>query len=388
MNLDKLDRILNTEPRYRADQVKRAVFFDLIENWSEATTLPLALREKLNAECPLEIEAEVFSSKGDPTRKAVITLADGVKIETVLMSYASKKEKPCPPSFPSNPLTLRRTGSKFLSSRDGEELKFTRRSVKGEEESAGGETRNTVCVSSQAGCSLGCNFCATGQNGFIRNLTNGEIISQVLFFARLLKKTEERVSGVVFMGMGEPFLNYEEVMRAVKILMDQKGLAIGARHISISTIGIPAGIEKFSKEGIQVNLALSLHAPNDEVRTDLAPVNARYGLKKVLRAVDDYLAKTKRKVMLEYVMIDGVNDSDFLAKELIQLIRLNIKKERQYLCFVNLIAYNQTGDFRSSSREQILRFKNILEDGGIQVTERFRFGRGIKGACGQLVSKV
>jgi 23S rRNA (adenine2503-C2)-methyltransferase len=345
MNLDKLNKILEGEPRYRTDQVKRAVFFDLIENWDEATTLPKALREKLTAECPLEIEAEIFVAKGDPTRKAVITLTDGVKIETVLMSYASKKE---------------------------------------DDDTA----RNTVCVSSQAGCSLGCNFCATGQNGFIRNLTTGEIVSQVLFFARLLKKTKERVSGVVFMGMGEPFLNYEEVMKVINVLMDQKGLAIGARHISVSTIGIPEKIEKFANEGIQVNLALSLHAPNDEVRTELAPINARYGLKKVLRAIDDYLAKTKRKVMLEYVMIDGVNDSDFMAKELIQLIRLNIKKERQYLCFINLIAYNQTGNFQSSSREQILKFKKILEDGGIQVTERFRFGRGIKGACGQLAAKA
>ncbi|MDD5290244.1 MAG: 23S rRNA (adenine(2503)-C(2))-methyltransferase RlmN [Patescibacteria group bacterium] len=344
MNLSKLNQILATEPRYRADQVKRAVFFDLVEKWDEATTLPKILREKLKAECPLEIDAKIFSSQGDPTRKAVITLEDGVKIETVLMSYKSKKEDDETP-------------------------------------------RNTVCVSSEAGCSLGCVFCATGQNGFTRNLSAEEIVSQVLFFARLLKKENERVSNVVFMGMGEPFLNYEEVIKAIKILMDQKGLAIGARHLSVSTIGIPEKIEKFSHEGFQVNLALSLHAPNDELRTELAPINAKYNLKKVLHAIDDYLAKTKRKVMLEYVMIDGVNDSDFYAKELIQLIRLNIKKERQYLCLVNLIAYNQTGAFKSSPREQILKFKKILEDGGVQVTERFRFGRGIKGGCGQLTGK-
>lgn len=344
MNLDKLEKILVNEPRYRTDQVKRAVFFDLIENWDEATTLPLALREKLNAECPLEIEAKIFSDQNDPTKKAVITFDDGMKIETVLMSYVGKKEENKAP-------------------------------------------RHTVCVSSQAGCALGCTFCATGQQGWQRNLTAGEIVSQVLFFARWLKKENERVTNVVFMGMGEPFLNYEEVLKALKILMDQKGLAIGARHLSVSTIGIPEKIEKFANEGVQVNLALSLHAPNDELRTELAPVNAKYNLQSVLRAVDDYLAKTKRKVMLEYVMIDGVNDSDFLAKELVQLIRTHIKKERQYLCLVNLIAYNPTGKFRVSPREQILKFKKILEDAGLQVTERFRFGRGVKGACGQLIFK-
>jgi 23S rRNA (adenine2503-C2)-methyltransferase len=342
MNLDNLQNILKDEPKYRESQIKQAVFRDLIENWDSATVLPLALREKLTKECSLEIKAEIFKSKNDPTKKAVITLDDGVKIETALMSYGNKKEEK--------------------------------------------NDRNTACVSCQAGCPLDCAFCATGRNGFKRNLSANEIIEQVIFWDRILKKEGDRVSNVVFMGMGEPFLNYDEVIKAIRILTDQKGISIGSRKISISTIGIPEKIERFANEDLQVNLAISIHAPNDELRGELAPINFKHNLKSVMRSADNYLAKTKRKIMFEYMMIDGLNDSEFFARELIQLIRINIKKERQYLCMINLIAHNKIGKFSPSTKEKIGKFKKILENSGMQTTERFRFGQDINAGCGQLAT--
>lgn len=330
MDFDKINKILAGEPKFRTKQIGQLIWRDLIEDWDEATTLPAALREKLKAECPLEIKAEVFPDKDGRSAKALITLADGLNVETVLMKH---------------------------------------------------QDRDTACVSSQIGCPLGCLFCATGQMGFKRNLTAGEIIEQVLFWARYLKKENERLSNLVFMGMGEPFLNYDNVFGAIKILNDDNLLGIGARHISISTAGIIEGMERMAEDMPQINLAISLHAPNDELRQKLMPIAKQYPLVRLMATAEDYVAKTNRKLMFEYVMIKDVNDSTENAREL-------AKRLKNPLFFVNLIAYNPTGEFVPSSPAQIKKFKDILMKAGVQALERYRFGQEIKGACGQLSGKT
>ncbi|MCX6735993.1 MAG: 23S rRNA (adenine(2503)-C(2))-methyltransferase RlmN [Candidatus Parcubacteria bacterium] len=329
MELSKIQELLAGEPKYRLTQVNQAVFGELTEDWNTVTGLPKALREKLQAECPLDISSEVSVSSDKDTVKALLKLSDGKFIETVLMRHE-----------------------------DG---------------------RNTVCVSSMVGCPMKCAFCATGEMGLMRKLTADEIITQVLFFARLLKKENERVGSAVFMGMGEPFLNYDNVMKAVRVMNRPEGFGIGARHISISTCGIFEGIKKLSEEDLALNLAISLHASNDEVREKLMPVAHGYAIKELLAVIDEYIAKTKRKVMFEYLMINGVNDTDKMAEELARLLK---KK----LCVVNLIQYNDTGSFIASSHNRMNRFKEILEKNSVPATMRYRFGRDIKGACGQLAT--
>ena len=328
MNFLNLEEVLKKEPPYRLKQIKRALFFDLVLSWDEATTLPLKLKRGLNQQCPIRTRAKIVSSRSGQTVKVAIALADGLEIESVLMQHKDR--------------------------------------------------RNTVCVSSQVGCPLACTFCLTGQRGFKRDLSCFEIVEQVLFFARYLKKLEAKITNIVFMGMGEPFLNYENVIRAIKMLNDPEGFNFGARRISISTVGIVEGIRKLSQEHLEVNLAISLHAPNDRLREKLMPINKKYPLHEILKAVDEYLKKTNRRVMFEYIMIKNINDSDPCAYELAELLRGK-------LCFVNLISYNPTGKFVASSSRKIGRFKKILEKEGIAVTQRFRFGKDIKAACGQLV---
>jgi len=376
MDLAKIEKILEKEPSFRLKQVKKAIFFDLIKNWDEATTLPQNLRQQLSESCPLqELKAEkILTSKDSQTIKALFKLKGGFKIESVLMRHK--------------------------------------------------DDRRTVCVSSQVGCSVGCKFCATGQQGFKRNLSTGEIIDQVLFFARLLKKegarvgdevsplrglpsssrfaaarvgdevsplwglpsssrfAAARVTNVVFMGMGEPFLNYDNVLEAIRILNDKDGFNLGARHISISTVGITEGIEKLAKEKLQINLAISLHAPNNKLRSRLMPINKVYPIEKILAAVDGYIKKTKRRVMFEYLMIDGVNDSEREAEELAKILKKS-------LYFVNLISFNPIGHskFKPSLGWKIKKFKEIFKKAGIPVTQRHRFGREIKAACGQLAGR-
>ncbi len=330
MEISKLHEVLVGEPKYRQAQAKQALLHDLIDDWEQATGLPKKLRQELNKKCPLNIEAELFTSNDGLTGKAMIMLSDGKAIETVLMRHH------------------------------------------------GG--RNTLCVSCMVGCPMNCAFCATGTMGLSRNLTTDEIITQVIFFARLLKKDDARINSVVFMGMGEPMLNYENVMAAVRQLQSPDGFNIGARHISISTCGILAGIKKLAQEDLPVNLAISLHGSNDAVRRELMPIARAYTIKELLQTVDEYIAKTKRKVMFEYLMIKGINDQDKHALELAELIK-------NKLIFVNLIRYNPTGKFTASSTKQMDRFKNILEKNGVAVTMRYRFGLDIKGACGQLAAK-
>ena len=208
-----------------------------------------------------------------------------------------------------------------------------------------------------------------------------EIAEQVLLFARFLKKEGQRVTNVVFMGMGEPFMNWDNVIAAVRMMNDEKMLGIGGRHISISTVGVAESIEKLIDEPMQVNLAISLHAPNDALRSKIIPANLKYPIDEILKAVLRYVKNTNRRVMFEYIMIDGLNDSDECAKQLAGLIKSKLSLK---LAFVNLIRYNPTGSFKPSSPERTKAFKGILEDAHIEVTERYRFGRGIKAACGQL----
>jgi len=246
-----------------------------------------------------------------------------------------------------------------------------------------GDNHNTVCVSSQIGCLLGCEFCLTGQGGFQRSLNFYEIVEQVLFFARYLRRHDERVSNIVLMGMGEPLLNYDEVMKAVRFFNDEETFNIGARKISISTVGIIDGIKKLANEPLQINLALSLHAPDDELRQEIMPVAKNNPLKSLLKAVKSYIEKTNRKVMIEYLMLDKVNDSSAQAQKLADLLKANLGR----LFMVNLISYNETQNFKTSPNAVINNFKNILEREGVEVAQRFKFGRDVQGACGQLVSK-
>ena len=322
MNLKNLNKIIEKEPAFRKKQIEKLIYQDAIDNWDKATVLSLKLREELKKETSLEIKAEIFESK--ETKKALITLEDRYQIETVLMKH---------------------------------------------------DNRTTVCVSSQVGCALGCKFCATGKLGFKRSLKTEEILEQVLVFKR-----KEKVNNIVFMGMGEPFLNYDNVLEAIRILNSENAFNIGARHISISTVGITEGIEKLSNENLQVNLAISLHAPNNDLRMEIMPVSKKYSLENVLKAVDEYIKKTNRKVMFEYTLIKGVNDSIENAKELAKIMR-------HPLYMVNLIKYNDTEEFKAPTTEKIKDFKNYLEKVGIVVTERYRFGGDIHAACGQLCLK-
>lgn len=322
MNLKNLNKIIKKEPAFRKKQIEKLIYQDVIDDWDKATVLPLKLREELKKETSLKINAKFFESKD--VKKALITLEDDFQIETVLMKH---------------------------------------------------DDRTTVCVSSQVGCALGCKFCATGKLGFRRSLEVEEILEQVLVFKR-----NEKINNIVFMGMGEPFLNYDNVLKAIRVLNNENAFNIGARHISISTVGIVEGIKKLSEEKLQVNLAISLHASNNNLRLKIMPVSKKYPLENVLTAVNEYIDKTNRKVMFEYTLIDKINDSIENAKELAKLIR-------HPLYMVNLIKYNDTEEFKAPSNEKIKKFKNYLEKARIVVTERYRFGGDIHAACGQLCLK-
>jgi 23S rRNA (adenine2503-C2)-methyltransferase len=325
MNLEKLKKELNKYPDYRSNQAEKQLFSNLITDWSQASSLPKKMRSELLKKIPLSVEAELFKSK-DGTQKALISLVDDKKIETVLMKH---------------------------------------------------NHRNTVCVSTQVGCKLGCEFCMTGEMGFYRNLKYWEIIEQVLYFARKLKKDNQTVNNIVFMGMGEPFLNYDNTWKAIEILNNQNGFNIGARNLSLSTAGLPEGIRKLAKENIQVNLAVSLHSADNEKRSSIMPINKKYPLEKLFSAIDYYIEKTNRQVMFEYLLLNEVNDSKNDARKLVNLLK-------KRLHFVNLIKYNQTGKFKPSFKKRVEIFKGILDHEGINYGQRYSFGEDIKGACGQL----
>ena len=344
MDIINLEKFLKEkgEKDYRLKQVKKAVFVDLINNWDEAATLSKELREEIKKEFPIS-SVEMLSlleSKNKDSTKAVFKLKDGNVIEAVLMKHLNTKD---------------------------------------DDAKAG---RNTVCVSSQAGCAMNCGFCATGKMGLKRNLTGEEIIDQVLFFARFLKKENQAINNIVFMGMGEPFLNYDNTIQAIRILNDKDGFNLGIRHISVSTCGIVPGIEKFADENLQVNLAISLHAADDETRTKLMPINKTYPLAELMKAVGDYIKKTNRKVMFEYLLIDGVNDQSEDAANLAKLMKNS-------LYHINLIKYHDTGSgLKPSPQAKRTQFFDALKKIGVSATFRVSFGEDILAACGQLARKI
>lgn len=345
------------EKSYRLKQIKKAVFCDLVDHWEEATALSKDLRVELEKEFPIfgmEISSLLESKKKDSV-KAAFKFKDGNLIETVLMRHMLALSRPA-----------RTPSAKPQGGQAGRER----------------VGRNTVCVSSQAGCAMKCGFCATGKSGLKRNLTSEEIVDQVLFFARWLHLSTSNVDNVVFMGMGEPLLNYENVIEAIKILNDKDGFNLGIRHISISTCGIIPGIEKFAEENIQCNLAISLHAADNATRSKLMPINNTYPLPELMEAVDGYIKKTNRKVMFEYLLVDGVNDSKEDALKLAKLMKNS-------LYHVNLIKYHDTGgDIRPSPQEKRTQFFDTLKKQGVSVTFRVSFGEDILAACGQLAGKV
>ena len=238
---------------------------------------------------------------------------------------------------------------------------------------------NSVCVSSQVGCNMGCKFCESGRRKKVRNLEAWEMVTQLLMIEEDLGM---RISHVVVMGIGEPFDNYNNLLKFLTIINDPKGLAIGARHITVSTCGIVPKILEFSEFPLQINLAISLHAPDDELRNQIMPINKVYPLKELISALEIYLKKTNRRLTFEYVMLSGINDSILCAKKLVALIgHLN--------CYVNLIPYNETNnlEFKRSSTVQIMKFYDILKKNRLNVTIRREFGGKISAACGQLRSK-
>ena len=237
----------------------------------------------------------------------------------------------------------------------------------------------SVCVSSQVGCNMGCKFCESGRLKKVRNLETYEIVEQILLIEEHINK---RIDSVVLMGIGEPFDNYDNIIKFIKIINDPKGLAIGARHITVSTCGLVPKIKEFSNLDLQVNLALSLHGATDEVRNKIMPINKAYNLDTVMTAINEYIAKTNRRVTIEYVMLNKVNDKDEDAFALAKLLKgMNV--------YVNLIPYNETNnlDFKKSNKDQINRFYKILKNLGLNVTVRREFGGQIKAACGQLRSE-
>lgn len=321
------------ESLFRADQLWQAMYTQLAEDPQKVTTLSKTLRDKLQDSMefshltPID---RIVSSDGE-TVKTLFRLPDGLSIEAVLMHY---------------------------------------------------DERDTLCISSQAGCAMGCVFCATGQMGFKRNLSSGEIIEQVIYYARELARADKVVTNIVIMGMGEPFHNYEAVMNAIDRLNDPKGLNLGARRFTISTVGIVPMIRQFASEKRQVNLAISLHAANDTLRSSLLPINRKYPLQDLMRACRDYVSTTNRRLTFEWALIQGVNDSQADARELVALIK-------GLLCHVNIIPLNPTTDYagKPTNRDQAEVFKEILESSGIPCTIRLRRGIDIQAGCGQLASK-
>jgi 23S rRNA (adenine2503-C2)-methyltransferase len=315
------------QPAFRAKQIFEWLHEKLVENYDEMTNLSKELREKLKKTYPLVTlkVVDALRSRSDETVKYLFQLEDNRVIESVRMKY---------------------------------------------------HHGNSVCISSQVGCRMGCKFCASTIGGKERDLLPSEMLDQIY---RIQALSGERVSNVVVMGTGEPLDNYDNLIRFIKLLSDPKGLNISTRNITVSTCGLPEGIRKLAKEGLPITLALSLHAPNNEIRKQLMPIANQYDLQEVLDAFKDYYDLTGRRLTFEYSLVEGVNDEEEHAKELANLIKgLN--------CHVNLIPVNpiKERNFKKSENKKIQNFKNILEKYRINVTIRREMGADINAACGQL----
>jgi len=328
-------------PRYRADQILLPLYYKFPKNISDIKQLPKQLISELTESgytigSAKEIH-RIVSDDGDTT-KLLLNLTNDKSVETVLMQYEPNK--------------------------------------------IGGHPRSTICVSTQIGCAMGCVFCATGQMGFETNLKAEHIVSQVIHFEEILRARGEHVTNLVFMGMGEPMANYDEMIRAVKILTHSRGFGLGQRHITISTIGIKSGIEKLAEENLQIGLAISLHAPTNELRKKLVPTATLNSVEEIIESGYNYFKKTGRRVTFEYALMDGVNDSPEIAHNLAKLLEGNGSH-------VNLIPINPTaGDFKRPSNNRVHEFERILSSSGVNCTIRIEKGTEISAACGQLRTDI
>jgi 23S rRNA (adenine2503-C2)-methyltransferase len=334
-DLDDLEQLLESwgEPTYRAAQVWDAVYKQLKFNPELISNIPKPLRSRLDEFFnwkSLHPEINLSSSDGQTT-KTLFRLVDDNAIETVLMRY---------------------------------------------------QKRRTLCISSQAGCALGCVFCATGQMGLIRNLTSGEIIQQVLEFERSLRENGDRLTNIVVMGMGEPLHNYTQTLVAIDRLNHPDGLKFGARRFTISTVGLIPQMLRLAKEKPQINLAVSLHAAVDDLRRSMLPINLKYPLSDLMDACREYISITHRRITFEWALINGVNDSTLQAQQLAKLIN-------GMLCHVNIIPLNPTAGYKGTATTnlQAQQFKEQLERSGIPCTIRVRRGIDIHAGCGQLATK-
>lgn len=321
------------EPGYRADQIWKGLYQNLYPNPTYYSNLPHRLINKLSEQFSFTslIPLDQINSKDGQTVKILFQLPDQNTIETVLMTY---------------------------------------------------NKRRSLCISTQVGCAMGCTFCATGQMGFLRHLTSGEIVEQVIFFARYLSESQQKLTNIVVMGMGEPFLNYEATLGAIDRLNDPRGFNFSARRFTISTVGIIPMIKKFALENRQINLAVSLHAADNNLRSELLPVNRKYPLPELLDVCRFYVSTTKRRISFEWALIDGVNDDIKQANQLATSIS-------GLLCHVNLILLNPTEKYhyRPSNEKRAAAFRNYLIQKGIPCSIRLRRGIEIHAGCGQLASK-
>jgi len=379
LTLPELERLMRDwgQPAFRARQIYRQLYVKLADAPAQMTDLPAALRERLAAEARLGALELVRVQEADDglTRKALFRIAGGHVVETVLMIYPD---------------------------------------------------RATVCVSTQAGCAMGCSFCATGKLGLLRNLTSGEVVEQAIWASRTLlawqaeggARAEEpaarepagdgawwggdeegfsqrvtrrvgRITNLVFMGMGEPFANYDRWWAAVERLHDPQGFNLGARSMTVSTVGLPQGIRRLADEALPINLAISLHAPDDDLRSAMMPVNRRFPIAELIGATREYIARTGRRISFEYVLLQGQNDHPHQAIALAKLLRGQGGGEARgepLLCHVNLIPWNPVPGMPlgRSERKRVLDFQQILRDYGVACTVRVERGMAIAAACGQL----
>lgn len=342
-------------PKYRGEQVWNGLYKNLWLQPEEFTTLSKDLRAKLGELLSFDVLKPIKKqeSKEGDTRKTLYELHDGQRIETVIMHY-ERAPSPTPPPRE-------------------ERLRI----------------RNTVCISTQVGCRMGCTFCATGQMGFKRQLSSGEIVAQVLYAARELEEMGDPSTGsgqvltnVVVMGMGEPFHNYDETLAALERLNAENGFNFGARRFTISTVGLVPMIWKFAEENLQYNLAISLHAADDELRSTMLPINEKYPINKLLEACRYYVERTHRQITFEWALIEGVNDTPEQAHTL-------ARKLKGLLCHVNAIPLNPTRGFAGSAttRERAKIFRETLEQNGISCSIRAHRGIDIQAGCGQLASR-
>jgi 23S rRNA (adenine2503-C2)-methyltransferase len=360
------------QPQFRAAQLSRHYFSRLVDDPATMTDVPAASRDALvGALMPtLLTPVREVSCDDGATRKTVWKLFDGTLVESVLMRY-----------FGALSAGRAELGDEADEADEADEVEVTTR----------GRDRVTICVSSQAGCGMNCPFCATGQAGLTRNLSAGEIVEQVVAGARAMARGEipggaGRISNVVFMGMGEPLANYNAVLGAVRRLTDPSpdGLGISQRGITVSTVGLVPAIDKLTAEGLNVTLAVSLHAPDDELRDTLVPINTRWKVAEVLDAAARYVGATKRRVSIEYALIRDINDQAWRADLLGRLLR----EKLGHLVHVNLIPLNPTpGSIWTASRSKDEKaFVRGLQNQGVAVTVRDTRGREIEGACGQLAT--